>query len=174
MTNTTAQDFVGRHFRDEDGVVFRIEGYNKGWFTSTTADGVEQKDRLADIEPLLLSAEYDPAEEQEEGADGTKMAKQLAKYRANYAIGIAPSGRKSLNNGDAIATALEMMDLPELYAVVQEIFELDLRDKYAHLNKGAQRMNLGNRLRSAYKKEDHKHNAAVVAWVIKQCDNKDA
>lgn len=163
---------IGRVFREEDGVVFTVQSHNKGWYTSTTADGIEQKNRAADILAQILPEGFDlEAEHEEETADSKKMAKQLNKYRATYQIGVAPSGRKSLNNGDKVAIALEMQDLSDLYLAVDRLFEIDLREKYAHLNKGAQRMNLGNRIRSAFKKEEHKQHEAVVAWVESQAQS---
>lgn len=158
-------DLVGRFFRDEDGLVFRIDSYARGWYTSSTEDGVEQKDRLSAIEPLLLPEDYEPEAEADDEGDASPMAKQLAKYRKRYTMSITPSGRKSLSKGDEVARALEALELEALYDVCATLFSLDLRDKYAHLNLGSQRMNLGNRIRAAYRKPEHPNHAAVLDWV---------
>lgn len=168
MTNSTKQDpkaLIGTFFRDDD-IVFEVVEYKAGWFTSKSADGIEQKDRLADITQYQSANGFDTDEEKEAATGKQSMNSQLLKYRANYKTSIAASGRKSLNNGDPVATALEYIDLEDLYDAVAELFEVDLRVRYERLNLGSQRMNLGNRIRSAYKKEvPH-----VVAWVNKRAE----
>ena len=171
IENTTnTNDLVGLFFRDED-IVFRIASVNRGWVTSVSEDGVEQKDRVAALAEYEQVDGYDSEQDDDEESEGKPtMASQLKKYRARYTVGIAPSGRKSLNNGDPVARALEAAPLEYLYETVHELFGLDLHTKYERLNLGAQRMNLGNRIRSAYKKEDHKKHDVVVQWVEKQLD----
>lgn len=63
-------------------------------------------------------------------------------------------GHVSVHNGDAIAVKLLGKDLDTVYAAAAKALkedEADLRAKYAHLNPGMQRMNLGNRMRAAAK-----------------------
>lgn len=163
-TTTTATDLIGTFFVD-DGIVFEVIEYKSGWFTSRSADGVEQKDRMADIQSYDPATGFGDPEEDEAATGKTTMAGQLKKYRERYTTSIAPSGRKSLSNGDPVARALEAVSLEYLYETVHELFGLDLHTKYERLNLGAQRMNLGNRIRSAYKKEDHKKHDVVVKWV---------
>lgn len=63
-------------------------------------------------------------------------------------------GHVSVNNGDELATKLLGKDLDFVYAHAAKLLKVDeaeLRTKYAHLNVGMQRMNLGNRMRAAMK-----------------------
>lgn len=67
-----------------------------------------------------------------------------------YQDGRAASGAKTKHNGDPVAVALGGATLDETYAVASaltDVAEPELREKYAHLNVGMQRMNLGNRIR---------------------------
>ena len=62
------------------------------------------------------------------------------------------SGNSSLDNGDITALQLRGQPLDEVYKIAAEITnrpEPELRKRYAHLNVGMQRMNLGNLIRSA-------------------------
>jgi len=76
-------------------------------------------------------------------------------YRETYVETRNKAGRKSLDNGDSVALLLRGKSLEEVYAIAAR--ELDeskqsLVSRYNHLNKGHQRMCLGNRMRSALKK----------------------
>jgi hypothetical protein len=63
------------------------------------------------------------------------------------------TGTKSLNNGDVVAEALTGMTLSEVQTLADSfIGENDFRTRYAKLNLGMQRMNIGNRLRGAISK----------------------
>ena len=68
----------------------------------------------------------------------------------------APKPAKSpVATGDDLATVLAGHGLDVIYsaaAVVLSTDESELRQRYAHLNPGQQRMNLGNRIRSTWKK----------------------
>lgn len=69
-----------------------------------------------------------------------------------YETVIAASGNTSLDCGDPLAAALRGKSLDDVYkAAAKELREpeADLRKRYAHLNPGMQRMNLGNRMRAA-------------------------
>jgi hypothetical protein len=79
----------------------------------------------------------------------------------------SPSGRKALDIGDEAAAILRGQHIDDCYFIVAKNLakadgvaddeagvniaeiEKELKDKYAHLNIGMQRMNLGNRLRKA-------------------------
>lgn len=66
----------------------------------------------------------------------------------------APGGGVSYNNGDQVAKQLQGKTLDEVYGIVAKkikAVEKELRSKFAHLNAGMQRMNLGNMLRKAFK-----------------------
>lgn len=138
--------------RGETMVIVTVTAYAKGWATVTHGED-EYKVRL---NVLFMH---------EESEHGRNMSNTLAKYRVGYVPSVANSGKKSLHCGDAVADALEYKALEDLYLIAGEILEgwtaETLKAKYERLNIGAQRMNVGNRIRAAYKRGD----AAVVQWV---------
>lgn len=77
----------------------------------------------------------------------------LKEYAPNYTKDSehkTASGNVSVHCGDAVAKKFLGKTLDEIYPIVAkaaEENEKDLRKKYAHLNVGMQRMNLGNKLR---------------------------
>jgi len=125
----------------------------KGWYAYQTDDGTIGKLRAKDIYAL------------EEPTGENNMSNTLRKYRTGYTPSVSVSGAKSLHCGDAVAEALEYKELDALYALVGMLLEgwdaETLAAKYSHLNRGQQRMNLGNRLRAAYKRGEE----TVVQWV---------
>ena len=63
-----------------------------------------------------------------------------------------------------VAKALEGMTSEEVYAVADGLIpENDFRTKYAHLNVGMQRMNVGNRIRGFVNKRD-KENEKIAEF----------
>ncbi len=63
--------------------------------------------------------------------------------------------KKSYDNGDEIAQFLRSRALIDVYVAAACLLREDvvlLRQRYAHLNPGQQRMNLGNRIRGAARK----------------------
>lgn len=173
-TNTTLINTMVREINaDEDGIqlVYTVTEQNGAWLTLTTEDGVTAKARKNEIlgdAPAYEVVTADQIEEDQDDEDGeaqNKMAKQLQKYRTAYVPTIAASGRKSLSNGDALAKALEGMLIQDLYAAANSILGQQFEDRYGHLNMGSQRMNLGNRIRAALKKEDHEAHQAAVEWL---------
>ena len=175
----TTDSLVGFHFIDDE-LVLKVVSYAKDWYTSETADGVQQKDRANTIldcefatenEWKLQAASQDGDDDEEEGRKHSQ-AEQLRKYRANYVVSVSASGSKSLHNGDSAAEAMEYLILDELYVkagkILPNISESELRTKYAHLNKGSQRMNIGNRIRAQYKKGEE----GVVLWVEDRLGDK--
>lgn len=67
----------------------------------------------------------------------------------------SPSGGKSLCNGDDVAMLLAGIPAASLYDAADKIApDNAFRAKYAHLNTGMQRMNLGNRFRGFISKRD--------------------
>lgn len=84
-----------------------------------------------------------------------KMAATLSNYRHNYEPHLTPAGKKSLSNGDAIAKALAAATPEEVIRMAEDLLQLSagsLLVKYQNLNAGQQRMNAGNRIRSAFKR----------------------
>jgi hypothetical protein len=73
----------------------------------------------------------------------------------SYAIELADGSKKrSIDKGDAVAVALRRLTLDAVYATASSatgISQVGLRDRFAHLNPGMQRMNLGNMIRKALK-----------------------
>ena len=72
---------------------------------------------------------------------------------------LTQSGRKVIDRDDDVAAEIRDMDLDKLYGHVAakmvsagdvEVTADSLMERYQHLNRGMQRMNLGNRLRGAY------------------------
>lgn len=71
------------------------------------------------------------------------------------------SGRAAYDNSDDVADELRGMELEDVYELVGKAAtkagrDIDLRAKYAHLNLGMQRMNLGNVLRAIRKAAEAK------------------
>ena len=96
------------------------------------------------------------AEATVDAVENARMAGTLAKYRVKYEPSICAGGRKSLNNGDDLAHLLAGLT-PERVCRLADA-ALDLGEgfceiRYAKLNRGQQRMNAGNRLRAAVKRE---------------------
>ncbi len=70
--------------------------------------------------------------------------------KEKYVAGISGSGKRTLNNGDPIAEALNGMVLEEVEQLASKL-KVEYGD-YSHLNVGMQRMNIGNRIRGAINK----------------------
>ena len=72
-----------------------------------------------------------------------------------YAVQLADGSKKrSIDKGDGVALALRQLTLDGVYAKASSatgISQVGLRDRFAHLNPGMQRMNLGNMIRKALK-----------------------
>ena len=84
-----------------------------------------------------------------EGPAGVSIRVDKEKYNPARTA----SGTKSLNNGDPVALALAGLTLGEVQSLADSfIGENDFRKRYAKLNPGMQRMNIGNRLRGAINK----------------------
>lgn len=74
--------------------------------------------------------------------------------RERYTATKTATGAKSLNNGDEVAKILDGLHVDELFKIGIEILGEDFAPKYAKLNVGMQRMNMGNRLRAAVRSID--------------------
>lgn len=89
------------------------------------------------------------SENQEENKTEVKI------NREKYVATRTATGHKSLSNGDEVATMIQGLTVGMLYEVADKAFkENDFRERYAKLNAGMQRMNLGNRLRGWVTKRD--------------------
>ena len=77
-----------------------------------------------------------------------------------YVDSKSANGSKTKHNGDPIATALAGQSVDAVYGIAAEMLSADkseLEEKYAHLNVGQQRMNLGNRIRGAVNRMTKAH-----------------
>jgi sRNA-binding protein len=71
---------------------------------------------------------------------------------SRYQSAKSASGNASLDCGDSLAVKLRGLSLDDVYKLASKELrepQTALRAKYAHLNVGMQRMNLGNRIRGA-------------------------
>lgn len=94
-------------------------------------------------------------DEEEEGEG--KMSETLRKYRQGYEKAVSYSGNQSLDNGDEVAELMRGMSPQEACALADKVFkqpEFTHWEKYQHLNPGSRRMNAGNRIRAAYRREE--------------------
>ncbi len=76
---------------------------------------------------------------------------QYTAYTTEMADG---TKKRSIDKGDGVALALRKLTLDAVYATASSatgISQAGLRDRFAHLNPGMQRMNLGNMIRKAMK-----------------------
>ena len=73
---------------------------------------------------------------------------QYTAYTTELADG---SKKRSIDKGDDVALALRKLTLYSTAASSTGISQAGLRDRFAHLNPGMQRMNLGNMIRKALK-----------------------
>lgn len=72
-----------------------------------------------------------------------------------YTSAKSASGAKSQHNGDPVATALAgatVAECTKILAELSDVSQKSITEKYAHLNVGQQRMNIGNRIRGAVNK----------------------
>lgn len=72
------------------------------------------------------------------------------------------TGVKSLNNGDEVAATLDGLTIDELFTIGKDMLGEDYAEKYAKLNIGMQRMNMGNRLRAKVRSIDADNEKAVA------------
>lgn len=82
-----------------------------------------------------------------------KMQDQLKKFRGGYKAYQRPTGSLSLDNADNIATLLRPLEPQRVMRVAETLLDVDL-SRYNGLNPGQIRMNSGNRLRGAFKREE--------------------
>lgn len=93
---------------------------------------------------------------QADQSDEVDVERPLVKIRKyEYEVCLSASGKKSKDNADEVAIMLRGKTLDEVYEIAESwliISADDLKARYAHLNAGQQRMNVGNRLRACIKK----------------------
>jgi hypothetical protein len=99
-------------------------------------------------EPKVPRAKMDPSERKNGAVDPL----YLPQYTTYSAVRKDGTKIRSIDKGDAIALALRGADLITVYkdvAAATGTAIVELRERFAHLNPGMQRMNLGNMLRRA-------------------------
>lgn len=123
--------------------------------------------RKADVAAILVDLN-DAKADQPEADEEISASRVPDKYRARYAETAKAAGRKAhtatgkatLNNGDDFALLWEAILPIEACQLADQVVPLPDKqthgDKYGHLNVGMQRMNAGNRIRGAIKREDIK------------------
>ena len=127
----------------------KVSGWGEAKLGSTSLEDLLW---LAEVASLLPS-------------QGRGMSETLLRYRAKYQPTICYSGRKSLNNGDAVAEFLAGLSPTETLRHAERLLDLDdgeLTRRYvtdrpdgkSPLNEGQQRMNGGNMIRAAIKRGD--------------------
>jgi hypothetical protein len=128
---------------------------NGGWTTVEFQDGMQRKVRNGDLREILdEKVEYTLAEALAE--EKTRKCVNTTYNPDHYVKAKSINGHATLHNGDEFALQLAEMTLMEIYSYASLRLGVsvdDLQTKYGHLNKGMQRMNLGNRLRAWYKKQ---------------------
>ena len=87
-----------------------------------------------------------------ENTEGTEPKVKINRDR--YTATKTASGAKSLNNGDEVAAVLDGLHVDELFSIGKDVLGEDFAEKYAKLNVGMQRMNMGNRLRAKVRSID--------------------
>lgn len=128
-----------------DGATATVTAINRGW--ATLDDG--SKARVGTLTPV-------------EAPKGRGMAK-LAAYRKGYV--------RQMHCNDWLARLLDGIELEDIYhigSVVLGCDEDELVERYEHLNPGQRRMNVGNRMRAAIKRDPQ------LLMVVANLTNADA
>lgn len=119
----------------------QVKATSKGWLTIELSDGSTVKARARDVRI------------ESEGNSITNRRIGNRRYNcSSYVPAVSAGGFKSMHNGDKLAKTLEGQSLDDVYAAASKLLNVtqkELRARYAHLNVGMQRMNLGNRMRAA-------------------------
>ena len=89
----------------------------------------------------------------------SNLATTIRAHRRNYVVALAPSGKKTANNGDVVAALLLLVPIAELERFVYETFGREYRTR--GLNEGHIRMCCGNLVRASWKKDEPK----TVEWL---------
>lgn len=136
---------------------------------TTELDTAEEVSTPSLAAAILNGTAVRPAPARGEEPEGEKVrrngivpADYLQRYERTVRV-IDGEKVRSMDNGDAVARCLREMTLEEVYEYVSctlNVSAEELHAKYAHLNNGGQRMNLGNRLRAFLR---HQAAAAIAA-----------
>ena len=115
--------------------------------TLTLAEALAEAGQTMDeLKPSAIEAMPKP-----ERAPGTSnLATTIRSHRSHYAVALHPNGKKTQNNGDAVARVLLVVPFEELRAYSATSFG----KSYDQLNPGHARMCIGNLIRGAIKKAE--------------------
>lgn len=139
---------------DEELTVVGVKGR---WVKLSNGKNISRQEASDGIEEYLeaqADLEDDELEDDEESI--SKMAEALRKYRVGYSKTISYSKGATLDNGDELAIALRGLSPADVCAIADAVYgELpgSHHSRYEHLNIGSRRMNAGNRIRGAIRKE---------------------
>ncbi|MEM8492158.1 MAG: hypothetical protein AAF756_15160 [Pseudomonadota bacterium] len=131
-------------FQENQEVTFKGRNYtitnvSRGWHTLRNSDGDTVKARAKELEPAVVR----------------EMKSQLSNARKRYEKTKSYGGEVSYDNGDEVAELLRGLEPQDVCTLADFVLDTEsgfhLR-RYRHLNPGQQRMNAGNRIRSAIKK----------------------
>lgn len=124
----------------------KILSTSKGWLTIELSDGSQVKARERDVR-IADEGGISNRRVGDRKYDCSRYVRKL-----NGKTNLSASGNATMDNGDQLAKSLRGVELDEVYAQASKVLgesQAALRAKYAHLNPGMQRMNLGNRMRAA-------------------------
>lgn len=124
-----------------------IKATSKGWLTIELSDGSTVKARERDVR-FADEGGITNRRVGDRKYDCSRYVRRLPNGKSN----ISNAGNATMDNGDATAKKLRGVALDDVYAEASKILgesQAALKAKYAHLNPGMQRMNLGNRMRAA-------------------------
>ena len=130
-----------------------------GWATVTFVDGTTKKMRGLELDNAKMNMNNQSeagllVEGNDVVVDASTTGRKIVDRRVDLSHyeRIKVEGRRVLDCADSVAKYLRTMNLEQVYAHAAQqlnVSEDELRQKYGHLNPGMQRMNLGNRIRSA-------------------------
>jgi hypothetical protein len=126
---------------------YTISGFAKGWYNTQEGKKLRGKQITGVVEPEI-EEEFEPEDELDDEEE--TISQKMRRYRATYEDTKTADGKPSKHNGDEVARLLAGKDLPAVYAITSKKLKVpvaELEAKYAHLNPGMQRMNLGNGIR---------------------------
>lgn len=133
-----------------NGTTATINGVKGRWVNVTPAGADKPKNvGFKDIAEVVAVEQTTPA--------GRKNGIVPAHYLDSYAKVKLEDGTTTRDSGDDVATMLRGKELDEVVRIVAhkiEVTQTSLRERFAHLNPGQQRMCLGNMLRKAIRDAD--------------------
>ena len=152
LVKTADSQVVGRVVEWTDGEITVAQAGNNFEVTFPRDEMVRAtKEEYAQAEDAHFEelAQADRSDE----ADTERPLAKIRKYE--YEVCLSASGKKSKDNADEVAVMLRGKTLDEVYGIAESWLTTsaeELKARYAHLNAGQQRMNVGNRLRACIKK----------------------